>query len=245
MLLSLNLFGMENQDSLQSLTSLARNVLHKKWLQDLTQNKQRFLEEFTISPHVITLPFTYFFILDTPLSPEAKIELINRVLYNAVKKKSWKDTVHGLDKTESNALLFLRTQLIVNRDLKEILFKAIMHNNSNALHIIASRKKYRDEHNSIGKTPLHLAIEVDDPYIVQKLLKTGANPHGVDDNGLAPLHYVKSVAVAELLVEAGAHVTIAKQDKFPFPNYTPIDAAKWCANDKLYAYLCSVRDKKS
>lgn len=57
-----------------------------------------------------------------------------------------------------------------------------------------------------GYTPLHLAVLMHEPYLVEKLLKHGADPHKADRLGNTPLHYgVTSPIITSLLLENGAN----------------------------------------
>ncbi|CAG0895589.1 unnamed protein product [Cyprideis torosa] len=71
--------------------------------------------------------------------------------------------------------------------------------------------KYRAKVNakdSKGKTPLHYATDADLTSVVKVLLIHGAKPNIIDDVelGFTPLHYAKSSATAELLIQFKAEV---------------------------------------
>ncbi|KAF7690639.1 nuclear factor of kappa light polypeptide gene enhancer in B-cells inhibitor, alpha a [Silurus meridionalis] len=79
----------------------------------------------------------------------------------------------------------------VTEDGDTYLHLAIIHEaQQEALHIIKQsfNDPYLDRHNHQRQTALHLAVIMDQPHIVEKLLKAGCDPRLVDQSGNTALH---------------------------------------------------------
>ncbi len=78
----------------------------------------------------------------------------------------------------------------VDRNGNSFLHLAIFRNYGGDLRLSDIQKKYAEDvvnnQNLEGKTPLHLAVERNEPQIVKLLLKYGANPEIKDKKGLTP-----------------------------------------------------------
>jgi ankyrin repeat protein len=64
----------------------------------------------------------------------------------------------------------------------------------------------------LGRTPLHASSVDGTPGVTALLISHGADVHARDDWGATPLFYVRSAAVAELLIDCGADVNALRQD---------------------------------
>ena len=89
-----------------------------------------------------------------------------------------------------------------------------------------------------GTTPLHSAANDSAPLIVKILLAAGADPNSKNDLGWTPLHSLvlsnspDTIAVAQLLIEAGADVSAGDWD-----GETPIDRARRYNRSVIAEYL--------
>jgi len=89
----------------------------------------------------------------------------------------------------------------------EALLAATMRNDESALQAMLAKSPGLVRH----PHPLLGAAAHDNPAAVAWLLRNGADPHGVDADGIGPLHRAVqsgSVAVAELLIAAGAEIDL-------------------------------------
>jgi ankyrin repeat protein len=74
----------------------------------------------------------------------------------------------------------------------------------------------RIEHNSYGRTPLHLATLKNDLKEVEQLLNSNAeNINSVDNRGTTALHFAAAndfVELTQFLLEKGANINVSNQD---------------------------------
>ena len=85
--------------------------------------------------------------------------------------------------------------------------RAIVQENMPAIYYLVEVKKVSvAQPTTYHKYPLHYAVEQDNEEIVEYLCERGANASDKDDEGYAPLHLVKSVEVAKILLQHGANI---------------------------------------
>ncbi|CAB0039044.1 unnamed protein product, partial [Trichogramma brassicae] len=87
----------------------------------------------------------------------------------------------NLANTQGSRPLHIICQMQGYNDLVDIFFK-INHELNNIVEV--------DAQDDLGNTPLHLALYYDNKKEVELLLRRGANPNLVNDNGLTPLHII-------------------------------------------------------
>lgn len=128
-------------------------------------------------------------------------------------------------------------------DLYTPLHSAVYEGNQELIQLLLKKKADIDAKNSIGDTPLHMAVARCEVAIVRLLLDAGANPHVTNNfDGASPLHHIveglescydvnskktkskieKKTEIAQLLVAAGAKKD-AKTNTF---KKTPYDTLK-------------------
>lgn len=88
-----------------------------------------------------------------------------------------------------------------------------------------------------GRTPLHLWATGGNAAMCEKLIGYGANPNCLDKDGWAPLHRVKNVATAAVLLDHGADVNLRTTDV----GWTPLHqiALMGAARQDVWDYLVS------
>lgn len=77
------------------------------------------------------------------------------------------------------------------------------------------RRDVKVDQTSTGETALFAAVRNDNLEMVRLLIAAGANVNQQDVDRCVPFHCCRSVAIAELLFEAGADPTIPDQCDFP------------------------------
>jgi len=90
----------------------------------------------------------------------------------------------------------------------------------------------RDE---VGRTPLHAASRINNPYLIRVLLDAGADPNARSWWCGTPLHEAASrdqSKVVRLLLDAGADVSVRDRH-----GETPLDAARKHGSEKVVALL--------
>lgn len=92
--------------------------------------------------------------------------------------------------------------------------------------------------NGRGKTPLIIATQLSFTDAMTDLINAKANLNEVDAEGNTALHYAKSPAVAQLLVNAGADFNIVNNDQ-----KTPIVGSAFSGSDALFMYFAGINAK--
>lgn len=178
-------------------------------------------------PHAIRTSFIYKCLEDKymPYSHKVKIiEVINKYDIN----------IDDGDKEIMTFLIGINTELTNNA-----LSCAIRQENIVALWYLVEEKKIPiNQMTNAGKYPLHYAVEQDNLEIVTYLLEQGSDVNCLDNEGYAPLHFVKSIKIAQKLCEYKANVHIMGGEI----KFTPIDTALLGGNKEVELFLRKVRE---
>ncbi|HEY4320668.1 MAG TPA: ankyrin repeat domain-containing protein [Gemmatimonadales bacterium] len=104
--------------------------------------------------------------------------------------------------------------------------------------MVEARPELLQQRGSNGNTLLNLAVSVerDATPIVQMLLAAGADPNVPNDRGWTPLHQARTVALVDLLLDAGAVVSISAHGD----GGTPLAVALWSRRTAVTRRLAEV-----
>ncbi len=143
----------------------------------------------------------------------------------------------GIDEHDRKIMGFLLGEAQIPGPLSvDSVARAIMHANMPALGYLVEEKKISLAlPSSAKKYPLHYATEQDDEEMVRYLCEHGSNATDKDCGGYTPLHFVQSIAVANVLLEHGADVH-AHADATDYRT-NPIDTAYLSSRKDLYFFL--------
>ena len=143
-------------------------------------------------------------------------------------KTSGQDPDIGIDKTTIMEGFVRMCKLIVATESRKALSDEIGKDSDfERLFSLMLEGNFVDVKNEYGKTPLHLAVEDNDPEeeVIEFLIKKGADINAKDVKGLTPLHsaiWSGNVEIARLLIEEEADVTAEDKN-----GYTPVYYAVW------------------
>lgn len=224
-------FGPTKPSKVPALFTIAEKKLHAHWVTLIeTKGIKQFIPIFNASPLYVRLPFVYHIIFKKQLTNVTPcVDLIDQLLA----MKPWKDEKSLVEETDRAVLAFLRKKILTDRSHQHLFCSAIDLDEHMVINFLLDNN-LADIHevSSLGKQPLHYAVERDNVPLVGRILQMTIAVNAQDEQKLTPLHYVQSVSMAELLLKHGANI-----DAEDFRRTTPLGIVKSSCKSELYNYL--------